>query len=383
MPIKIYSPIDEVSSQTATLRSYSGACTTAGSSTISQTSSNVRQVRRQHATGWTIPGWSKIKNDGRILPFTRWDRFSLSAEVQEGHREWCASPTGARQKWSNLYRGMDNLDLSSSYLRSLVDLSNLQYPVQKAAAKIASSGFDALTFLAEARQLQKMFSGVVDKFRRLSQGEKVFLTWKRASNYWLEGRYGWRTLLYDVVDLHAAITSANDRRTRYRQASGLSISGSELVYSESTSNGIISGFSTDISWTGNLRGTVVADIEVPAFQFNPVTTAWELTRLSFVVDWLLNVGQALDAATFLVLAKSYQAGVGYKVDFNLDFNIVNVGKTGTTIVHANDGSGTGSASLIFRAPATVSIAPRVKLRLDSFKAVDLLALVYQQLIKRR
>lgn len=376
MPIKVYPPINDVTTVLATRRLYSSAnCVNSGASTTPQTSSNISRIERSNATGWEIPGWRKMKNDGAILPFTKWDRFHLSGSCNPAFREWCGSPTGNRNKWENLYAGGPVIDTTASNLMSLVDPIDLQYFVQKAAASIYSSGWDAGTFLAEIGQLRRMLTGVTKKLQNLSQGRSA----GELYNLWLEGRYGWRTLMYDIRDLHGVLSSVNENRTRYRQATGSTVSGAFNDYVESTSSGIIAGTSTDITWSGNLRGTVVADIDIPDFQFNPVTTAWEVTRLSFVVDWLLNVGQALEAVSFLLMTKSYQAGGGYRFDFQIDYETHLVGTTGATICYNHSGSAHASAYVIARVPMSVDALPRIKLRLDEYKIIDLLALVLQRL----
>jgi hypothetical protein len=382
MPIKVYPSVNERVYVTSQRKTFSGACVASGAGSVAESIQSLRSINITSAVGWTIPGFRRLRNSGAILPFTPWEKFSLSGSAQLAAREWCGSPTGTRNRWDNLYNGGTFLDTSSGSLMTKVDAFDLSYLVQKAAAGIAAGGFDALTFLAEVNQLRRMFSGIVTKLDRLRGGRHP----GELQDLWLEGRYGWRTLLFDIQDFSEALSSANDRRTRYRKAAGLSVNGSWNAYSESTSSGMKSGDSSDISWTGNLKGTVVADIEVPGFRYNPVTTAWEVTRLSFVVDWLWNVGQALDAATFLLMAKDYKAGVGYRFDFNLSWSRAHLGTTGTTQCFGNTGSASGTASVIRRSSTTVSAIPRVKLRMDGWKALDLLSLVLQRFkfqLKRR
>jgi hypothetical protein len=174
--------------------------------------------------------------------------------------------------------------------------------------------------------------------------------------------------------------SANDRLTRYRHSSGDSVGGSFTDYTESESSGIIQGVSESISWTGSLRGTVVADIEVPKLRINPVATAWEVTKLSFVIDWLFNVGQSIDATTFLFFAKDYRACAGYKFEFELEKAYTLVGTTGSTNNASNIGYVSGKASVTKRIPSSVSALPRLKVRMDPWKALDLLTLVAQRLL---
>jgi hypothetical protein len=251
---------------------------------------------------------------------------------------------------------------------------DLSYLVQQAAAAIYSRGFDALTFLAELKQLRQMLSGVASKLNNLTRGVSP----GRIHNLWLEGRYGWRTLRYDVEDFVEYLGEVNEGRKRFRASRGFDISGSESGYVESTASGLVLGDSTDFSWTGSARGTVIADIDVPELAFNPLTTAWEVARLSFVVDWLLNVGQALEATSFLLLSQRHEQAVGYKIEFDLAFQRRLSGVTGSQIVYGCFADASARASVTKRDPVSVGVLPHLRLRLDTWKIVDLLALILQR-----
>lgn len=256
-----------------------------------------------------------------------------------------------------------------------VDNLDLEYYVQKAAAAIYSSGWDALTFITEIGQLRRMLSGVAKKFDKLSTGRRP----DELYNLWLEGRYGWRTLMYDIRDLHEVLTRVKDRRSRYRETKGHQSSGMQSDSGNDNNANIIGGYASSISWVLNQRGTVVADIDVPDLQFNPVTTAWEVTRLSFVVDWLLNVGQALEAASFLLAARSYASCGGFRVDLTVNTSTYFVANAGSNNNGFLTGSCSGTVTCLGRVPMAVSALPRQKLRLDAFKVIDLLALVAQRI----
>jgi hypothetical protein len=316
-----------------------------------------------------------MKNEGVIIPMTPFKQFAWSTDVTLGEREFCVGTL--RTKWDDLYwtKGTWIGVIPSSSIAGIISTPDFPYYVQKASAQIASSGWDALTFLAELKQLQSMLKGIGSKLERLSRG----LSPGEIHNLWLEARYGWRTLAYDIRDFHEVIVKHRERRTRYRQSTGHSYS--EIVDSSanSTSNGIVTNFTETITATVNVRGTVIADIDVPNFQFNPLTTAWEVTRLSFVVDWLLNVGQALDATSFLLMVKNYQAAGGYRIDFDAEGSISTVSVDPATTLYANYGGYKAKGYYEERIPTTVSVIPRLKLRLTGAKVLDLLALIYQRL----
>lgn len=374
MPQKLYGPSEEITYHTNVLKSWTGAgCTETGTLTTTNSETPVRVVRSQ-AEGQTTPGWRKMMNSGVILPMTYWQQDSYTGNSHAGTRGWCTSANRKGLYVDYYYPGnVGILGWNTAALVAEIGDLNLQYYVQKAASSIYTSGWDAATFIAEITQLRRMLTGVGDKISDLSRGRLP----GELHNLWLEGRYGWRTLRYDIQDFIEVLSRTNERRTRYRQASGGTDSGSTTFVVDSGSNPSIRD-TEHLTWTVNMRGTVVADIDVPDFQFNPITTAWEVTKLSFVVDWLLNVGQALEAASFLLMAKSYKACTGFRVDFNLEGSSVLLNK-GTNISAFHTGSWDITASRVERSPATVSALPRLKLRLDEYKVIDLLALVLQRL----
>lgn len=376
MPTKTYTPIDEQTMHTAQLENWTNSsCLESGTYSVTSTESLCSKRKVRTAVGVETPGWRKMMNAGVILPMTSWSRYGLDAECSLGIRQWCNS-VNRKRKWTNWYHSKypSILDLDDGYFMGLVGSYDLQYYVQKAASAIYSSGWDAATFIAEIGQLRRMLTGIGKKLDDLAMGHRP----GELYDLWLEGRYGWRTLMYDIKDLHAVLKQSNERRTRYREAKGFTSGGSHNEYTDGTSNELTVRYSTSVSWVMNLRGTVVADIDVPDFQFNPVTTAWEVTRLSFVVDWLINVGQALEAASFLLMVKNYVACGGIRVDFNLDGNAVLLSK-GTNVSATVNGSWHANAYHVERVPMTVSASPRIKLRLDEYKIIDLLALIAQRL----
>jgi hypothetical protein len=375
MPLKTYPPELTVEMVTAGRRFNSaGGCTIGGSNPVVETTSVLKSVSSRTASGWITPNWRKMKNEGSLLPFTPWSRFELKGRATLATREWC-NGSGQRSKWENFYRGGTDVNQGESFFMGKVSMPDLNYFVQQAAASIYSSNFDALTFIAELSQLRRMLTGVGSKLLSLTKGKSP----GRIADLWLEGRYGWRTLRYDIDDFVDYLDNVNAERTRYRQAKGLSTNGNWSEYSTSTSSGLTTGISKDLSWNINARGTVVADIEVPGLRFNPLTTGWEVTRLSFVVDWLLNVGQSLEALSFLLLTKRYVAGVGYKVVFDYTVTHSHVSASSGFTVFGNEGVATAAATVVSRSAATVGLKPNLKLRLDPYKVVDLFALVLQRL----
>jgi hypothetical protein len=374
MPSYAYPTETTVTEETTVLHSWTNlSCGESGILTTTP-STVTRAFAQRSAIGWHTPGWRKMRNSGAILPMTRWYRTEVDAEVTSSERYWC-DVNNRKKKYVNYWRSWPDLQLmQASWFRDRMDEPDLEYFVQQAAAAIYSKGWDAGTFLAEIGQLRRMLSGVGKKIDDLSRGRLP----DELHNLWLEGRYGWRTLMYDIQDLREVLSSTNERRSRYREQKGATLTGTYNDSLSSSSSGITVLDEYDISYTVNARGVVIADIDVPDFQFNPITTAWEVTRLSFVVDWLLNVGQALEAASFTLMAKDYKACGGFKADFSLTGQSRLTSK-GTNVSATHNADWNASATIISREPMSVSSLPRMKLRLNEWKVIDLLALVRQRL----
>jgi hypothetical protein len=318
---------------------------------------------------------------------TYFEQWEFESQVNPGLIDFC-DPSGRRWWWDNYYWYAGSWwgpNPGGPPAGSEVETSDLEYYVQKAAASIASSGWDALTFLAEFHQMRRMFGGVVNRLRTLvRQGQSGFkgkrvLTLKRASELWLEGRYGWRILSYDIADLHDLLVTYRDKRTRYHQRYGHKMVNTFDTYNLGNWGEGEFSIAEQITVTTNLRSTVVADMEVPKVRFNPVVTAWEVTKFSFVLDWLVGVGQALDAADFLLRNKDYQACGGYRLEIESEGSIQLVTPEPGYTYHNYSGSYTGSGYFEKRIPLKVSSIPKLKLRLNRWKSLDLLSLVIQAL----
>jgi hypothetical protein len=206
-----------------------------------------------------------------------------------------------------------------------------------------------------------MFKGAATRWLNLVRG----LSFGKASKLWLEARYGWRTLIYDLEDLNDAIRNFDDKRKRWSERAGTSY---QTVTTSSTN---ISGAyfniirNNTLYWDVSVRGSVVADIQLQRFRANPIQTAWELIPYSFVLDWFIGVGDALSAIHFLASQERYQASGGYHVACHYistsSLNSVNTGYTATVSTAQSD----SYVEWTRRYPMPVSPFPftRVKLNL--------------------
>jgi hypothetical protein len=338
--------------------------------------------------GQNIPDYHRRVREGELLPSTYFKRFSNHGSSSGTYSYDQDTGTTYRQVFGS-YTPYTDWALTEDEVNAYVpEPSTLSYYAQNAAAKIYNQGYDALTSLAELAETRRMFMNLGKRLWKMKLPKKLFRKkWKAASlksvaNDWMEGRYGWRTLVYDITSLNDAIRNFDESRTRYSERSGDFWSTSS--YSE-----------VPLSWMAfyglkviedrvsiQVRGSVAADIEVPKFQFNPLQTGWEVIPFSFVIDWFLGVGRALSALSFLSLQRKYVASVGSRITVERSFSF---DTTSFKTHFSGDGvhqTGSCKAVLDTRHPWHVPIFPLPSLRLNSFKIVDLVAMITQKTRRR-
>ncbi|ABK60121.1 A-protein [Qubevirus faecium] len=143
---------------------------------------------------------------------------------------------------------------------------------------------------------------------KLASGE-----WKNssASNLWLEFRYGLMPLFYDIQSVMEDFMRVHKRIAKIQRFSaghGKLEKVSDIFYPSTYFQlevtavlqrrhrwGVIYQDTDTFATFDNGRLIPVRDWQTAALAFlNPAETAWELTPLSFVADWFVNVGDMLE-----------------------------------------------------------------------------------------
>jgi len=348
--------------------------------------------------GVNIVNFHSLKKSGVIIPHTPFVQQSFNwasdgvynIRTDQGSGYWVenytspfvSSTTSATQWYDDKFLPAEYQ--SPAELEMLyVDSDLLRDLTQVAAARIYGSGHDSLTFLAEITKVRKMFKDRLLSFVKLAKNNRPRPSFSSPLGDWLEGRYGWRTLIFDLRDLSEVLANLENKRTRYSERAGRTLTS---VYEDTGPNlaGVVASFTHPVirTVTVSYRGSVTADIEPPQFGFNPVTTAWELLPFSFIVDWFLGVGQWLEALSFFTLESSHTSSTGYKI-------LVDEAATYTasTFTEAKYSGQVYRQTLMTnevtrRIPSSVSTIPQPRVKLDAFKVFDLMAIAYQLIARR-
>lgn len=340
---------------------------------------------RKHTrfVGWNVADFHARVKRGELMPHTPFYRYSSEGET-DGEYGVSSHSTGDCPKSSfwfadNSYCPSIAWQLHEDELRAYAPEQTYQY-VQEAAAKIYSSGHDTLTCLAELVQLKHLFIGAAKTLLMVNLPKGGFKTLKRVSSEWLAGRYGWRTLLYDIEDIRKAVDKlqTGETRTRFSEKAGTTTYHSTInTWYEEKAHFTLLHTQEDEVEIG-LRGAVTADAQIAMFSFNPLVTGWEIIPFSFVLDWFLTVGKAIQAASFLAFQSSYSASWGYRVKMKRTYYCEIDSTKPSYCGGLCEQDGWSEAELEERIPCSVPTTPHLTVKLNTAKVFDLMALVLQR-----
>lgn len=337
--------------------------------------------RNRRMDGFDIPNYTSRKRSNELLPITPFTYSEYGVEFSGGSRLMETSSTNNRIVDSDL--NVESYDSwfipeESEIIASLPTQEEIEYLLNKAASKIYSQGHDSLTFIAELHKVVSMFTGLRERLIKLLMNPKFIV--HNASKAWLEYRYGWRTLFYDLIAISDAIDNLQSTRSRFSEKAGKDLSRTSVTsYKRIHSGGKFNTFwQRQETIEGSARANVIADIHPPSFRFSAVNTAWELIPFSFIVDWFMDVGAYLEAQSTLALSTAHVASLGFELKTTRT----------TTCIKAESHGTSGSPSKISveggaqymridrqRWPASASIPPKISIDLDIPKLIDLWALM--------
>lgn len=347
------------------------------------------RVQGRFLVGQNIPNFHKLKRKGGILPHTsflqseykgEWQGGSYSAVNPKPPNDSGDGNTYNASNWKGAeFTGVpymiDHFGDGPYPRCAIPDLSNAQSLIHAAAASIYSKGWDALTFGAEAHKIRSLFTSLAKGLVRWRQTVKDP---SKIADAWLSLRYGVRPLLYDAQDLHEALTEFDVKRTIYSERAGTSytVTDHEQVATRTNVNSLRFELYLDTYCRYSVRGSVTGLFVPKRILLDPINTAWELVPYSFVVDWVIGVGNYLNTLAFMTLSQSYTASIGWQGDYQITYSVE--GSDG------NNRKGTANTAYTYtgvtqeRGPTSISNVPQLKGKmLNAWQVGDLIALLRQ------
>lgn len=237
------------------------------------------------------------------------------------NRHWNGGPMWATIKYNEYftYKDLENLPL---YMYTEEDDSDLQAIVAQVKADTVSdlaSQLDVSTTIAEYPEALRMIGSALkaarhpikaikDLQRRYARARRKGQSHLEAlddlSSAWLGIRYGVMPLVLTIQDAVELIDKKDDeyRTARSREShdlyasryasrqEGIDSGLDRFLYGERSGSIIVRG-------TGKARFLGSKARLYDQMKFNLLTTLWEVLPYSFVIDWFINVGDALTAHT--------------------------------------------------------------------------------------
>jgi hypothetical protein len=337
-----------------------------------------------YAKGSDTPNFNRRRSDGELLPmnfYTRSDvsnKMNLRANCQfdyisvhgqittQNIPNSVSVPVPSVESWfSSKSSALESLTLSA--------LANAVPPV------------DALTSALEFAKTLRLITGVVSRTHHyLDQMLRAGMIARGVAlaDLWLELRYGWRLLYYDISAINKTLGNPVNMFVEGQTGESLSESFSgttNYLPMLHWADRVRIWGSYDHTDDVSLRARVVAKYHAVAdgrFLANPTLTAYELVYYSFVLDWIINIGDYLKQCHVLANAKVVACN-SVKVASKSSCNTWTCTVTDSAYSSPSAvGGWSRDATSIMRVPVTVpSAALTTRLSLSSQQSLDLIALI--------
>lgn len=304
--------------------------------------------------------WSAVRKSGKIkmTPYSKF-REETSFFVAEAYKE---EATGAFTDWAypyyvepycggqfvgNVTRKKYNdvrVKRTISYVTSSLNRPGKHYPitigefdsevnrVKTELVKAHFDGYDALTDIAEWSSSMKTIRGYLDLARhplremhKLSKLAKKGGLTSELSSRWMEYRYGLTPIIASIKGLLEVADSGFKGVTYKTTRKSGSVTGTmeerDLMIPHTYENGIIM---VEIRGTAKSSYSSTVDRVINQITLNPIKTAWDLTRFSFIVNWFV------DIESYIVAKSQFFSSPGVDSVFCISTKVT---KDITTLLH--------------------------------------------------
>jgi hypothetical protein len=358
---------------------------------IMPSDSTATQVARRRSGfyyGRQTANYNRKVKSGQLLPLNPYEKFSY--EALGGLYRQTGKFTSAANEYTSsglhaylpTYGSVSVVDarLLAKEIFQDADLTTL---LQQAYANSAPD-LDLLTTLAELGKTVALVKGFRERLVKLIlQARRGGLTSaaQAVGNAWLEWRYGWRLLGYDI----AAVANTLEQPFRDNILTGRA--GISKVDQKEYSDHTVNYFRDEeiihkVTVDASLRVSVALQTASREANFSAslASTTWELIPFSFIADWFVSIGTAISAYNAYSSSLKQLASLSYKVTETVERSVgtVTVG-TGTYATAPCSCVGTSSSKMTYLARRPISPAPsfvpQISVGLDWSTIADLSAIL--------
>lgn len=350
------------------------------------------------------PHFHARKAKGKLIPPRSYVRFDYESRTPPGFY------TGTYSKVSSPARSYSyftnwNLDppsgSTSSRLQAALAYSDMMSGVDTRGIEVDALAnivpdLDLLTSIAEAEKTAGMIVGAREDFSKAMKalGKAVALarkgrvlravdvTSRTAGDMWMQWRYGWRILGYDIQNAYDYYQRPILPLIRTGRSG---ITRGETIVSSTTTPYYYNTVTTEsrLERTAGYRISAYARFrtESDAYIADPFITAWEMIPFSFVADWFINVGNAIAAWKVIGSADQVYTASGSSFEEAGRKSILDVQSGSGTYAstpHSASAQSESTTALLIRSPLSRSSRipiPRVNIRLTSGRLTDLAAIL--------
>lgn len=367
-------------------------------------------------TGKTsTPGYWKCVKDHAILPVNPYTTTITRVQTKFSDSLGGFGHPCLRQEWrGHFYSSLSLVPGRLEPTSGGPTPGDISAAVNKAIAQASSGEWSALVTVGEARETfnlvlgaARSLVGIVKDVKKLvvsSQARKRALIkanqWAKLSSSarkeldslcsfsgaWLQFRYGWMPLVMEVNDVITAYRSTLTQGSRLHGTSIVSGNFSPMQSSTSVNDGWnVTNRTSSTSGKWSIRGFALCEVTGAtggSINLNPVTTAWELLTLSFVLDWFWDIGSFL-AANSTQLSGYTLLSSGYTIKRELTYKqSVRVSASPTSQPSGHYGTGGGvdvttTVTSYERQPGGGGGLPSINLNLSPLRLADLASLLSQ------
>lgn len=283
----------------------------ANGSQLSRTRTTVANGTFKSIDDVEVPRFSALKKCGEILPLNP-VTIVTDSRTNRPISGLITQIPGATWYWEGEYQAVDNIPWQDWtgpnrpwFLAPGVipepDPSIIAAVRLAALAKLKSKRWDILTLLAEMDATIDTLAGLLrlltSRTHRLKQLREARKDPKKFfSEKWLEWRYGIRPILFDARDawdtfqalqgeLDLLLTGKSGQTVEENQSIDTGLDNEHAHFSL--------WWEREVRWEYSYRGFALARFESKGARLltsDLLVSAWELTTLSFVADWFIDVG---------------------------------------------------------------------------------------------